>query len=199
MGQIGVIAGGIALLLLVVWIFRHKHIPTLPASQPPGRTPAIPKKDKFAASLPRRRYWRSDIQSPHLCPECQQPVEQEFHSYLLFLKRGRDVDSFLVGNDGGYFCATCPVVVLDEEAFRKSSQVVMGNASEAFFVAGLVDFDAIPEEKRELPLGDDDNPIPLVEFLNTSTAKKTYRTRPRVTRKQRKALRNQKRRKGKRK
>jgi len=34
-----------------------------------------------------------------------------------------------------------------------------------FAVLGIVDLDAVPEEKAHLSLGDDDNPIPLVAFL----------------------------------
>jgi len=30
---------------------------------------------------------------------------------------------------------------------------------------GIVDLDSIPEEKKHLQLGIDENPIPLVEFL----------------------------------
>jgi hypothetical protein len=32
-------------------------------------------------------------------------------------------------------------------------------------VLGFVNMDAVPEDKRHLPLGEDDNPIPIVEFL----------------------------------
>ena len=40
-----------------------------------------------------------------------------------------------------------------------------------FTVAGIVDLDSIPEDKRNKPLGDDDNPIPLVSFTNYSNRK----------------------------
>jgi hypothetical protein len=29
---------------------------------------------------------------------------------------------------------------------------------------GIVDLEAVPEDKRHLPLGDEDNPMPLIEF-----------------------------------
>jgi hypothetical protein len=35
-----------------------------------------------------------------------------------------------------------------------------------FTVLGLVDSDAIPEEKSDIALGEDENPIPLVKFTN---------------------------------
>jgi hypothetical protein len=34
-----------------------------------------------------------------------------------------------------------------------------------FAVLGIMNMDAIPEDKRHLPVGSDDTPIPLVEFL----------------------------------
>ena len=33
-----------------------------------------------------------------------------------------------------------------------------------FCVEGIVDLDAIPEHKRHLPIGDENNPMPLIEF-----------------------------------
>jgi hypothetical protein len=36
-----------------------------------------------------------------------------------------------------------------------------------FAVLGLVDLEAIPDDKKHLSLGDEGNPIPLVQFLNT--------------------------------
>ncbi|MCD6289568.1 MAG: hypothetical protein J7M34_03625 [Anaerolineae bacterium] len=44
------------------------------------------------------------------------------------------------------------------------------DVGDELLIAGIVDLDAIPEEKRYLPLGDEDNPIPLVEFTNVSDA-----------------------------
>jgi len=45
------------------------------------------------------------------------------------------------------------------------------NVGSEFALLGIVDLDAIPEDKRDLPLGDDDNPIPLVEFTSISQEK----------------------------
>ena len=35
-----------------------------------------------------------------------------------------------------------------------------------FAVLGVVDLEAMPPGKEDIPLGDDDNPIPLVQFTN---------------------------------
>ncbi len=52
-----------------------------------------------------------------------------------------------------------------------------------FTVLGVIDLDAIPEEKRHLPLGDDDNPIPLVRFTNISKPGRPARRRKTTPRK----------------
>jgi preprotein translocase subunit SecA len=37
-----------------------------------------------------------------------------------------------------------------------------------FAVGGIIDYDAIPEDKRDEELGTDDNPLPLIPFQNQS-------------------------------
>ena len=51
------------------------------------------------------------------------------------------------------------------------------DAGEEFAVMGIVDLDAVPAEKRHLPLGEDDNPIHLIEFANVR-GKGTSSTHP---------------------
>jgi hypothetical protein len=43
------------------------------------------------------------------------------------------------------------------------------NIGPEFAVMGVIDLDAVPPEKAHLPLGDDDNPIPLVHFSKVSS------------------------------
>lgn len=200
MGQMGIIIGGIVVLLVIVWWLRRRQNPSFSGAHVQQATSSPHVQQKFPASRPRRRYWQADLATPDVCPECQQPLEQDYHTYLLAVKHQREMESFMVGSDAGYFCPTCPVVVLDAEAFWKSSQVGLGATPDAMSVAGLIDFDAIPEDKHDCVLGEDDNPIPLVEFLNLnqSPRKGPSRKRPHITRKQRKALRAQQRKKGKR-
>ncbi len=78
-----------------------------------------------------------------------------------------DFQPLIVGNNDGYFCVRCPIVVLDFEAFAESA--LAGSPSKRsveFTVLGIIDIDAIPKEKEDVLIGDDDNPIPLVEFTN---------------------------------
>jgi hypothetical protein len=73
---------------------------------------------------------------------------------------------YVVGNDAGYFCPKCPTVVLDKEEFTDFGIRAFGNNPRAqFAVIGIVDLEAILEDKRSRPLGEDDNPIPFVKFI----------------------------------
>lgn len=80
--------------------------------------------------------------------------------------------SFMTGNKHGTFCPECPVVVLDSKGFK---QIIGGMIEQQgweisgafqYVVMGIVDKDAIPEDKKHLPPGGEDNPIPIVEFLH---------------------------------
>jgi hypothetical protein len=118
-------------------------------------------------SIPRWMYWSHEVDSLHICPKCKSSLINEQQTYLLALKT-KEVESFLIGCDGGYFCPNCPVVVLDESNFASMIGFAAGGnrRSAEFIVMGVVNLDEIPEDKRSDPLGGDDNPIPLVEFLN---------------------------------
>ena len=123
--------------------------------------------NKFDASIPRKRFWSTEVGGTQFCPRCHGRLENESHAYLLLVRESGDVQPFIVGNDKGYFCACCPVVVLDYEAFAESA--IAGNPSSSSFeftVPGMVALEAVPEERSGPPLGDEENPIPLVRFTN---------------------------------
>ena len=40
-----------------------------------------------------------------------------FLTYVMAVRERGDVQPFVVGNDAGYFCGRCPVVVLDYDTF----------------------------------------------------------------------------------
>jgi hypothetical protein len=122
---------------------------------------------KFDVSVPRKMFWSKDIGGTGFCPLCQGRLGQENNSYLLIIRESGDIQPLIVGNDGGHFCENCPIVVLDYEVFEQSA--LIGNRSSRSFeftVPGMVDFDAMSEESVNIPIGDDDNPIPLVRFTN---------------------------------
>jgi len=146
------------------------------------------EKKKFTASIPRRRYLDGDIGSAQRCPECQGALEKEFHTYLMVIKKGREMTPFLFGNDGGHFCFKCPVVVLEHDVFVDGIMAAGETKAKQFTVAGIVNLEAIPDDKKHLPIGADDNPIPLVEFLNTETGSTKSSQPHAITRKKRRQL-----------
>ena len=139
------------------------------------------RTEKYKSSIPREMYWSSDLKDSKRCPKCNSLLEKEYKSYLLAVKTKKDVETFITGNDGGYFCSRCPVVVLDGDKFGEMvscAHDVGGGLvfrhhekpSLKFTVLGIVDMDAVPEDKKSEPFGGD-NPIPLVEFTNLSSKK----------------------------
>ncbi|MBI5709551.1 MAG: hypothetical protein HZC42_04490 [Candidatus Eisenbacteria bacterium] len=86
---------------------------------------------------------------------------------MMAVRQRGDIQPFVVGNDGGHFCEQCPVVVLEHSIFEESAVFGMGFARDIqFVVLGLVDLDAVPEERRHLAFDDQKNPVPLVEFAS---------------------------------
>lgn len=122
---------------------------------------------KFHPSLPRKMYWSDEVGGYLLCPDCGNRLESERHTYVMATRQYSDIDLHIVGNDAGHFCSKCPVVVLDRREFEQFAVLAIQQTNNAdFVVLGLVDLDAVPEEKRSLPFDDDTNPIPLVQFTN---------------------------------
>jgi hypothetical protein len=127
---------------------------------------------KFDASIPRKMFWSDKLVNRKKCPLCHSALENEYHTYGMAAVSGMETTTFITGNDSGSFCPKCPVVVLDRKGFE---QVMEDIAEERpgwgmsgalrYIVIGLVDTEAVPEDKRHLPPGDEDNPIQVVEFL----------------------------------
>lgn len=111
-------------------------------------------------------FWSTEVGGTAACPQCGSRLEAEHHTYVLLVREGGNFDSFVAGNDDGHFCPACPTVVLDHEAFSRFASLGTGLDRGDFLVPGLVDLEAVPEDKRHVPLGEDDNPIPLVQFTN---------------------------------
>jgi len=122
---------------------------------------------KIDVSIPRWMYWSDEVESLHLCPKCKSPLINEHHTYLVAIKEKKEIESFMVGSTGGHFCPNCPIVVLDKAEFESLMAITVRNYRSAqIAVMGLINLDAVPEDKKSVPLGRDDNPIPLVSFLN---------------------------------
>jgi hypothetical protein len=136
-----------------------------------NRGPHMGKMKKIPASVPRKRFWSTEIGGTSACPECGARLEPEHHVYVMLIREGGDPQSFVMGNEAGHFCSDCPTVVLDYEEFNKFAFIATRALHPEFMVPGIVDLSAIPPEKSNVPLGEDGNPIPLVKFSNLSMSK----------------------------
>ena len=120
-----------------------------------------------------------------LCPECNSELKEIGSTILLAVKSDTDEGEFMTNINGSHFCNTCPVVVFDKKKVEEAARwVIKGEKNLHYLIAGIVDLNSIPEEKKHLEIGTDQNPVPLVEFLpdlNISTVtkdKKTGRNEP---------------------
>jgi hypothetical protein len=116
---------------------------------------------------PRQAIYQIFKGSPGPCPKCGGALKKSYQSYMVLTHTGeRMADSFMMGGDFGWFCQTCPVVVLDKKGLEK----MLGfsrpgwKIGAQFSVAGIIDLDAVPEDKRHLPLGTPGNPLPLIKL-----------------------------------
>jgi len=120
-------------------------------------------------------FMSDEIADKKHCPKCNAPLEKKGKDYAVAVKEDGETESFIMSCDGGAFCPTCPAVVLDSRVFSKMLSSVVQKSSARYSVVGMVDVDAIPEDKQDIPLGDDDNPIPIIEFEYASTKKQRPR------------------------
>jgi hypothetical protein len=117
-------------------------------------------------------FWSDKLVNKKKCPLCHSALENEYHHYVMAVLSGGETTPFITGNDCGAFCPECSIVVLDKKGLEKVIEEIAERPDSGisgavqFAVLGIVNMDAIPEDKRHLPLGDDDNPIPLVKFLS---------------------------------
>lgn len=122
-------------------------------------------------SVSRVCIYQAFEKEPGPCPRCGGALYQQSQVYAIATRRGREMtDTFMISGDFGWYCEDCLTVVINPAGVGEmlSFGKPGWDSGEAFSVLGLVDLSAVPEEKSHLPLGDDDNPIPLVEFSDAS-------------------------------
>ena len=127
----------------------------------------------FDITLERQAIYQDFHGQPGPCPRCGGPLAQRTQMYLVDTRQGKRLaDSFMLGGDFGWFCAACPTVVINtRECGAMLSHGKPGwKIGSEFAVLGLVNLDAVPQDKRHLLLGEDDNPIPLVAFKDVVEA-----------------------------
>ena len=132
-------------------------------------------KQNIDLSIRRRKYY-SDECGTTICPECNSKLTEEKCSIILAVKSDTDESEFMTNLTGSHFCTNCPVVVFDKEKIEQAVKLgINGDENLKYIIAGIVDFNSIPKEKRHLEIGIDENPVPLVHFLpdlTTSTITK---------------------------
>ena len=132
---------------------------------------------RFPGSLPRKMYWSDEVGGHASCPDCGAPLGPEHHTYMMVTRRSGDMDFHMVGNTAGHFCGKCPLVVLDRDEFERFVALAARTTDGVdFVVMGIVDLDAVPEDKRSLPFDDDTNPVPLVQFTNVGGQKSSSKS-----------------------
>jgi hypothetical protein len=122
-------------------------------------------KNKFDLSIPKRRYYSEDCGLTS-CPECGLLLIKDNCTVIIAAKSDSDEGEFMSNLTGSHFCKSCPVVVFDSDKIEQAARLgIKGDENLRYLIAGIVNLNAIPEEKRHLEIGIADNPVPLVHFL----------------------------------
>ena len=135
--------------------------------------------------IQREAIYKDFSATPGPCPKCGSTLEQTSLPYMVATHTGRRLgDSFIISGDFGWFCQACPVVVLKQsEVHEMMSFSNPGwEIGSEFTVLGIMDLDAIPENKRNLPIGSPEMPNLLVKFRNLEGEKPASRKRHKKTR-----------------
>jgi hypothetical protein len=132
--------------------------------------------------IPRQAIYRNFEDDPGTCPNCGGALVNENQTYMTLGWRGRKmVDSLVIGGRFGWFCESCPIIVLDEIEIRKTTTASTGGVARPeveYKVLGIVDMGAVPEHKRQLPIGSKDNPMSIITFTNPDERAKLIRVSP---------------------
>jgi len=55
-------------------------------------------------------YWSESLENnSEICPKCKTVLKNEYQTYLVFVKIKKEIDPYITGNKGGYFCPNCSV------------------------------------------------------------------------------------------
>lgn len=123
------------------------------------------KLKKSDLTIPRRMYY-SDQCNLTICPECGSDLIKESCTILLGAKSDTDEAEFITNLTGSHFCTNCPVVVFDAEKIEKAATLgIRGDQNLKYIILGIIHLDSIPDNKKHLEIGCDENPVPLVPFL----------------------------------
>ncbi len=139
-------------------------------------------------TTPRHVVYSSFKDKPGACPRCSGELVNEYQTYAVETRQGeRIADSFIISGNFGWFCKSCPILVINKGEVKKmlSFQKRGWRIGSEDLVLGIVDLDAIPASKRHLPIGDPNNPLPLIIFIDSSQSDKLSGSSSRRKRKRR--------------
>ena len=113
---------------------------------------------------PKRLYFSKDFGLEN-CPECGNSIIEYSCTVVLHLTCGKEEESTFTNALGSKFCKDCPVIVLDSDKIEETAKYIFRSKETiGIFVKGVIDFDQIPANKKNKPLGTDENPIPVISF-----------------------------------
>lgn len=142
-------------------------------------------KQKIDKTIERKMFAHEAADAPSNCPQCGQPLVQEYGPYQVATRSGRRLtDEYVMSGDFGYLCPECATAVIHipnlAERIHGIPMRSGWKTGEEFMVLGLIDLDAIPPEQAHIPL-DDLDPYPFVPFHPAHPAKKrpSRKKRPR--------------------
>ena len=116
-------------------------------------------------SIPRRRYYSNECNLAS-CPECGSYLIEDSCTILLCAKSDTDEGEFMTNLSGSHFCNKCPVVVFDSDKVERAAKLgIRGDQNLRYIIGGIIDLESIPDDKKHLEIGCDENPVPLVHFL----------------------------------
>jgi hypothetical protein len=141
---------------------------------------------KIDKTIERKMFFHGEADPPDNCPQCGQPLVQDFGPYQVVTRSERKLtDQFMMSGEFGYLCPGCATAVI--HAPELAERLYGGpmkpgwQAGPQFTVLGLVDLDAIPPEQAHVPINNLD-PYPLVPFHAAAVPKQkrpSHSKRPR--------------------
>jgi hypothetical protein len=116
-------------------------------------------------AIPRRKY-STDECNLTICQDCGSDLIEVSSSILMRVKSDSDAVEIMESFSGSHFCKSCPVVFFDKDKIERAARIgIRGDENLRYIISGIIDSDSIPDNKKHLPIGCDQNPVPLVHFL----------------------------------
>jgi hypothetical protein len=105
-------------------------------------------KQKIDLSIRRRKYFSDEFET-EICTECNSELIEEGCTIILAVKSDTNEGEFMTNLTGSHFCPNCPVVVFDNKKVEQAASLgIKGDENLKYLIAGIVDLNSIPKEKR---------------------------------------------------